>query len=55
MAKPNIVTKPDDNADMKDEGNIGGSDNRYEEQQMTTRRPKRKAAEKANLKKKHCH
>ena len=40
---------------MKDEGNTGESDNRYEEQQMTTRRPKRKAVEKADLKKKHYH
>ena len=53
--KPNVVTKPDDHADTKDDGNIRESEDRCEEQQVTTRRPRRKAAEKADLKIKHCH
>ena len=55
VVKPNVVTKPDDHADTKDEENIGESEDRCEEQQVTTRRPRRKAAEKADLKIKHCH
>ena len=54
MVKPNVVIKPDDDADVKDEGNIGESEDRCGKQQVT-RRPRRKAAEKADLKIKHCH
>ena len=55
VVKPNIVTKPDDDVDMKEERNIGESEDRCEEQQVTTRRPRRHATEKVNLKIKHCH
>ena len=55
VVKPNVVIKPDGNADVKDEGNIGESEDRCDEQQVTTRRPRRKATEKADLKIKHCH
>ena len=55
VVKPNLVIKPDDDADVKDERNIGESEDRCDEQQVTTRQPRREAAEKADLKIKHCH
>ena len=39
---------------MKDKGNTGETEDRRDGQQMTTRRPRRKAAE-ADLKIKHWH
>ena len=55
VVKSNVVIKPDDDADVKDEGNIGESEDRCDEQLVTTRRPRRKAAEIADLKIKHYH
>ena len=55
VLKNGNVVKPNDDADVKDEGNLGESEDRCDEQQVTTRRPRRKAAEKADLKIKHCH
>ena len=53
--KANVVIKPDDDTDMKDKENIGESEDRCDGQQMTTRRSRKKAAEEADLKIKHCH
>ena len=45
VVKPNVVIKPDDDADLNNEGNIGESEDRCDKQQVITRRPRRKAAE----------
>ena len=55
VVKPNVVIKPDGYANVKDEVKIGEGEDRCDEQEVTTRRPRRKAAEKADLKIKHCH
>ena len=55
VVKSNLVIKPDDDVDLKDEGNIAKSENRCDEQQATTRQQRRKEAENADLKLKHCH
>ena len=52
--KPSVVTKLNDSADMKDEGNTEESEDRCEEQQVT-RRPRRREAEKEDLKIKQYH
>ena len=54
VAKPNVVIKLDDDTDMKNKGNIGESEDKCEEQQVT-RRPRKKSAEEADLKIKRCH
>ena len=54
VVKPSVVTKLNDDADMKDEGNIEESEDRCEEQQET-RRLRRREAEKADLKIKQYH
>ena len=55
VVKPNVVIGPDDGADMKKEGNIGGSEDICDKQQVTASRPRREEAEEADLKIKHCH
>ena len=55
VVKPNVVIKLDDDADVKNEGNIVESEDKCDEQQVTTRRPRRKTAEKADSNIKHCH
>ena len=37
VVKPNVVIKPDGDVDVKDRRNIGESEDRYDEQQVTTR------------------
>ena len=54
VVKPSVVTKLNDSADMKDEGNTEESEDRCEEQQVT-RRPRRREAEKEDLKIKQYH
>ena len=54
VVKPSVVTKLNDDADMRDEGNIEESEDRCEEQQET-RRPRRREAENADLKIKQYH
>ena len=54
MLKPSVITKLNDDADMRDEGNIEESEDKCEEQQET-RRPRRREPEKADLKIKQYH
>ena len=42
VVKLNVVIKPDGYADVRDEGNIGEGEDRCDEQQVATSRPRRK-------------
>ena len=49
VVKPNVVIKPDDNADMKDKRNIGESEDRCGEQQVTTEDIAKKGSRKSRF------
>ena len=55
VVKPNVVIEPDGSVDMKKEGNIGEREDICDKQQVTASRPRREAAEEADLEIKHCH